>query len=251
MKFMSDLVESIAQIRDSVVAVLRIHRVSTGGDAKLGATPPQFQIAIVGTAWCIVENRLLLTAHHVLNGGQPRDPSDRFFIFAVPQNGPVAYHIPVTAFPLEAPESDMAALEIAPPAAGVPRIPAIAVTFETQPDGQRVLTYGFPSPTIAKASVDANGNWLGGELFLKGHANEGIIAGQFGINNQLIYELNVGWHHGESGGPIIRVAPAAAFSMMQRYRNIQTPHGTVAGPHQGTSLSVIERALRDLGAAVT
>lgn len=240
---MSDLAESIAAIRDSVVAVLRVH-----ADQSASSTPPQFQLSIGGTAWCVVAGRFLLTAHHILNGGQPRGPTDRFFVFAVPGNGPVAYHMPVSGFPLELPEHDMAVLEIGPPAAGAPRIPAIAVTLDALPDGQRVLTYGFPSPTIAKARVDANGNWLGGELFLKSHANEGIIAGQFEIGNQLIYELNVGWHHGESGGPILRLAPTAAFSLMQRYRNIQTPHGTVAGPHQGTSLGVIRRELRDLGA---
>ncbi|MCJ7616076.1 MAG: hypothetical protein MUO43_06015, partial [Desulfobacterales bacterium] len=93
-------------------------------------------------------------------------------------------------------------------------------------------------------------NWLGGNLFLKGHANEGIISGQFEIQGRLIYELNVGWYQGESGGPIVSLDPIAAFSIMQQYRKVSTEHGVVAGPHQGRALNLIENSLRQLGANI-
>lgn len=93
--------------------------------------------------------------------------------------------------------------------------------------------------------MDPNGNLRGGEFFLKSHANEGIISGQFDVNGIRTYELNIGWHHGESGGPIVRMKPLSAIAIMQRYRNIETPHGTVSGPHQGNSLQAIEDRLRE------
>jgi hypothetical protein len=62
--------------------------------------------------------------------------------------------------------------------------------------------------------------------------------------------LNVGWHHGESGGPILALEPVAVFALMQFYRNITGPHGVVAGPHMGRSIAVIESKLREVGAKV-
>ena len=88
-------------------------------------------------------------------------------------------------------------------------------------------------------------------LFLKAHANEGMVAGHYEINGQLFYELNVAWHHGESGGPVFRIDPVAGFAVLQQYRNVQTPHGTIPGPRQGRSLNVIEAALRNVGALMT
>jgi hypothetical protein len=85
---------------------------------------------------------------------------------------------------------------------------------------------------------------------LKSHANEGIISGQFEINSQRIYELNVGWYQGESGGPIFSLDPIAAFSIMQGYRNVNTQHGIVPGPHQGKNLSLIADSLSEFGAQI-
>jgi hypothetical protein len=194
-----------------------------------------------------VADRFLLTAHHILNNGKPRDPQDRFFVFSVPGNGEVAHHAPVVSFPIENLQTDMTILEIAAPTLPMPPIPAAAVTFGLQQDGERVLTYGFPAPNVAKANVDPNGNWMGGNFFLKAHANEGIVSSHYEMNGQLFYELNVGWHHGESGGPVFRTDPVAGFAIMQQYRNIETPHGTIAGPRQGRSLIVIESELRNIG----
>ncbi|MBA7522995.1 hypothetical protein ES705_15117 [subsurface metagenome] len=211
-KSSSDLVRSITAIRNSVCAILRIHR----------ETQNRFQLTIVGTAWCIVPRRIFVSAFHILNNGQPRNPNDNFFRFFVPNNGPRAWPTPVVNFLLEDANVDMAILEVNSAPLQALQIPAIPVTFESVPDGERVLTCGFPAPRIVRPNVDQNGNWIGGELFLKSHANEGIISGQFDISGIRIYELNVGWHHGESGGPILRIKPLSAIAIMQRYRNIQS-----------------------------
>ncbi len=98
--------------------------------------------------------------------------------------------------------------------------------------------------------MDYHGNWAGGKLFLKSHANEGIISAQYKFANAYMYELNVGWHHGESGGPIISIDTLASFALMQQYRNVKTPHGILPGPHRGYSLIAIENQIRDVGATV-
>ena len=246
---MNGIVKAIGSIRDTVAAVMRIHPVKQTKQTSKRAAPPQFQIAIVGTAWCIVQSRYFVTANHILNSGQPRDLSDRYFLFVVPQNGDWAYHVPITGFELEDASADMAIIEIDPSLVPNIRIAPLPITLDAQSDGTRVATCGFPAPEIVQANVDATGNWTGGRLFLKSHANEGIISAQYEFEGALMYELNVGWHHGESGGPICRVEePVAAFAIMQHYRNVQTPHGVVAGPHRGRSLAQIEGKLRDVGA---
>lgn len=247
---MTEIVTPIAVVRDSVCAILRIHKKQQSKSDKKRGKPPQFHLAFAGTAWCIVENKYLITAHHVLNNGKPRDKDDKFYAFTVPGNGPMAYHFPISNFLLEDGSLDIAILEVGAPATPGQKIPCAPITFQKFPDGTKVLTYGFPSPVISAANLDEEGNWRGGQLFLKAHANEGIIAGQFEIDAIWWYELNVGWHHGESGGPIFCLEPLAAFALMQQYRNIQTPHGIVAGPHAGRSLASIEQKLRDVGAMI-
>ncbi len=232
--------QAIATIRNAVCAVLRIHPLQDG----------RVHTSMVGTAWCIVDNRYLLTVNHIFNGGQQRDPNDRFFIFSVPQNGPQVFHVPVVSFLLEDPSNDMAIVEIDPSGNRNFSISSVPVTFRPHQDGEKVLTFGFPAPKVSQTQIDQNLNWLGGNLFLKGHANEGIISGQFEIQDQLIYELNVGWYQGESGGPIVSLDPIAAFSIMQQYRKVSTPHGIVPGPHQGRSLNLIENSLQQLGANI-
>jgi hypothetical protein len=171
-----------------------------------------------------------------------------FFAFLVPGNGDPAFHFPIISFPIERQNLDIAVLEIGPCAQAGVRVPSIPVSFARQPDGMRVVTVGFPSPEIAKLGLDAQGKFLGGEFFLKSHANEGIVSAQYIIGGVPFYELNVGWHHGESGGPIVTLTdPPASFSLMQHYRNIKSPHGTVAGPHRGRALSAIQQELIALG----
>lgn len=231
-----ELIRSIATIRNSACAILKIHRVSN----------QTFNAGIVGTGWCIVPKKIIVTAFHILNNRQPRDINDKFFAFFVPDNGRIAWHTPITNFILENRDADIALLEIDSEPLKSLEIKAIPITFKNIQDGERVVTCGFPAPIIGNANIDNDGNWRGGNLFLKSHANEGIISGQFEMNGIKVYEFNIGWHHGESGGPIMRMKPLSAIAIMQSYRNIQTQHGIVAGPHLGNSLKAIEEDLRKI-----
>ena len=237
---MPHLVRAIASLRPSVAAILRLRP----------AGPTQCSATLGGSAFCVVTDRYLVTAFHVLNGGQPRDVHDRFVAFVVPDNGEAAFHFPVTGFPVERADVDIAVLEIGPTSASGLTIPAVALSFDRWPDGARVVTVGYPSPEIAGLAVDPHGTFLGGQFFLKSHANEGIVSAQYDIAGTPVYELNIGWHNGESGGPIATMSdPPRVFSLMQHYRNVQTPHGTMAGPHRGCALSAIRRDLAALGVA--
>ena len=255
---MDSTVDAISAARDAVCAVLRITRrreKRPSGKRKAGGTAASssvtFGVGFVGTAWCIAEDRYLATAHHVLNNAKPREQDDRFYAFTVPGNGSPAYRFPVVGFPVEDPANDLAILELGPPAAAGQHVPALPVSLEHPPDGTRVLTYGFPAPAIKGANLDKDGNYLGGgQFFLKGHANEGIIAAQYEFSNAWQFEFNVGWHHGESGGPVIVTETGAAFAVMQHYRNITSPHGVVAGPHIGRALDVIRSELENCGATI-
>ena len=231
---------------------MRIKRVKAPDQTPdQGAKPTEtFQVGFVGTAWCVVDDRYLVTAHHVLNEGQERQTEDRFYAFTVPGNGSTAFAFPVVGFPLEAQASDMAVIELGPPPQPGPSIPSVAVTFDRPPDGEAVLTVGFPAPKVVGANLAPDGTWQGGKFFLMGHANEGIVAAQYELDGAWAYEFNVGWHHGESGGPVFLQDPLAAVAVMQFYRNIETPHGRVAGPHVGRSLDVIRDTLVDIGARV-
>lgn len=205
---------------------------------------------MVGTAFCVVSDRYLATAHHVFNNGAVRCAADKFYAFIVPSNGLNAFYFPVVSFPLEDSLHDLAVIEIGPCMMAGQHLSALPITTTAQVDGTHVLTVGFPAPVIGAFNVDAHGNYAGGNMFLKSHANEGIVAAQFvdaaGVH---FYELNVDWHHGESGGPILRLSdPFAVFSVMQHYRSIQGPHGVIVGPHQGRAISSIEASLRGLGA---
>ena len=246
---MANASQAIGQLRDSVCAIIRIIKQTKYQGRK---KPPitEFKLAFVGTAWCITANRYLVSAHHILNNGKARDPNDLFYAFTVPGNGPVAYHLPIVGFPLEDSAIDLAILEIGVPVAADQRLSPIPVTFSRPPDGAPVLTYGFPAPEIAGANLAADGQFLGGQFFLKGHANEGIVAAQYDLDGAWHFEFNVGWHHGESGGPVAQIEPLGVFAVMQHYRNIQTPHGVFPGPHRGRSLQAIQSQLVARGAMV-
>jgi Trypsin-like peptidase domain len=239
---MSDFITAIAGARESVAAILRIHP-KNSEKAEAG-----YEVSLAGSAFAVAADRLLLTAHHILNGGNPRDPADKFYALTVPGNGDEARVFPVVSFPLERSDCDLAALKLGPSAAPNALIPALPVSFASMPDGSRVVTIGFPAPEIASVALDRDGNYTSGRFFLKSHANEGIVSAQYDLAGAHIYELSVGWHHGESGGPIVALSdPPAAISLMQHYRNVQSPHGFVAGPHRGYALSVIRSELAALG----
>lgn len=107
---------------------------------------------------------------------------------------------------------------------------------------------GYPSPEISGLNLDPEGNFRGGNFFLKSHANTGIVSAQYDNGGKQMYELNVGWHNGESGGPITTLTnPPLVFALMQHYRNVQSPHGIQAGPHRGFALSAIADELVALG----
>lgn len=249
---MLSLAQAISNVRDSVVAVLKVHMSKPAKQKKGRIRRPQFQVSLVGTAWCIVDDRYVVTAYHIFNNGKPRIKSDKFYVFAVPQNGPRAFHFPVTEYIHEDKVSDMAILEVGAPLNPDARIKSCSITFKSQADGAKVLTYGFPAPEIKLANVDQDGNWQGGKFFLKAHANEGIVSASYDLDGLVFYELNVGWHHGESGGPIftLEAEVPAVFSIMQHYRNVQSPHGIIAGPHRGRSLSAIKDKLTELGTTI-
>ncbi len=245
-----DLTRSIPLVRECVVAVFRYRTVRSQTVKKGKVRPAQFNVGW-GTGFCIARDRHILTAFHVLNGGQPRNPTDRFVAFVVPANQDQAYHFPVIGFPVERSDLDLAVLEIGPSATAAVHLSALPLTFDAQPDGARVVTVGFPAPEVGGLNIDPQGNYVGGQFFLKSHANEGILSAQYQLGPVQVYEFNVGWHHGESGGPVVRLEdPIGAFTIMQQYRGIQSPHGVVAGPHRGCALSALRADLQRLGATI-
>ena len=155
------------------------------------------------------------------------------------------------AFVLEDPALDIAILEVGQPATPGQHIRAWPVSFARPLDGSKVLTIGFPAPEISGGNVDQDGRFLGvGQFFLKSHGNEGILAAQYELSGHWYYEFNVGWHHGESGGPVFQLRTIAAFAVMQHYRNVKTPHGVFPAPHRGIALDCIEPQLIELSANV-
>jgi hypothetical protein len=231
---------AISRLRESVAAILKLRMTSPG-------PPAQFNCGW-GSAFSVVPDKYLVTAFHVLNGGQPREPDAKFYALVVPGNGDPFFTFPVVAFPVERQDLDIAVLEIGPCSTAGIHLPATPVSFAPQADGTQVLTMGFPAPEIGGLNADPQGNFLGGQFFLKSHGNEGIVAAQYVSNNLRIYEVNVAFHHGESGGPIATVDDQpVAFSLMQHYRNVQGPHGILAGPRRGIGLSAIRHELEALG----
>ena len=239
------MTKAIPIVRESVAAILRIQ--SKKVKNKKSKTPP-FAAGMAGSAFCVVNNKYVLTAQHILNGGKARNLNDKFFAMVVPQNGDSAYYFPIISFPIERQDLDMAVLELGACSESSVHMPALPVSFKSYPDGAPVITVGFPSPEVLQVNIDATGNYKGGQMFLKSHANSGMVSARYSMGKILLYELNVGWHHGESGGPIVTASDhPAVFSLMQHYRNVQTQHGVVAGPHRGGSLSMIQQDLLNLG----
>lgn len=246
---MTELQTAIASIRNSACAILRIRRGKTR--RKKGVETVGFQLGFVGSAVCIRENELVLTAHHVLNGGKQRHKNDKFYAFIVPDNQEQAFQFPIQGFPLEDSTHDLAVLELGPCVDSARVIHAAPISFQSFPDGTRVVTCGFPAPEISDAKVDKEGGYHGGHFFLKAHTNEGILAAQYELPDiGRFFEFNVGWHHGESGGAVAVIEPVAVISVMQHYRNIKSPHGVVPGPHRGIALSTLKDQLAGMGATI-
>jgi len=244
---MAELLTAIPTVRESIVVVFRVHLLKPE-IIKKGKVRPAKVNCWFGSGFCVAKDRYVITAYHNLNGGKPPDPKDKYYVFVVPQNAATAFHFPVVKIAVEKPDIDIAVLELGPcPTSGV-SIPALALSFAQPADGTRVMTLGFPAPEVHALNVDNDLNYRGGEFFLKSHANEGIVAAQYMLGSTQVYELNVGWHHGESGGPIVTLTdPIGAFSIMQQYRTVQSPHGKMAGPRRGCALSLIANELAALG----
>jgi len=160
------LTQAILTVRDSVVAVFRYREVRPQHTKKGKTIPARFNVGW-GSGFCVVADRFVATAFHVLKEGQSRSHKDRFVVLVVPGNGDPAFHFPVTGFPIERPDLDMAVLEIGPCATAGIHLPSIPVSFPDQQDGARVLTVGFPAPEVTGVSIDPQGEYRGGQFFLK------------------------------------------------------------------------------------
>ena len=246
-----DLGEAIRQVRESTVAVIRIREAGRKSQGKNKPMAIEYKVSF-GTGFCVVSDKYVVTAFHNLNEGKAPTEKDRHYILTVPENGNPAFHFPVIATPLLREDLDIAVLELGPCVTDGIGLPSLMVTTRPQHDGTRVVTVGFPAPELHGLSMDPQGNYMGGNFFLKSHANEGIVAARYDLGALPVYELNVAWHHGESGGPIAVFTDegAAAFSLMQQYRNVQSPHGILPGPHRGLSLAVIRDELVQLGVSL-
>jgi Trypsin-like peptidase domain len=243
------LTVAVPKLRESIAAIFRLRLTKPESIDQGKIVPAEYEVGW-GSGFCVVSDKYVITAFHVLSGGNPaRDPAAKFYALIVPNNGDPFYWFPVSSFPLERSDLDIAVLEIGPCSRPKIHLPALPVSFAPQPDGTQVLTMGFPAPEVAGLHADPQGNFLGGQFFLKSHANEGMVAAQYVLAGVMpFYELNVGWHHGESGGPVTTAAEApVAFTLMQHYRNVQGPHGVLDGPRRGLALSAIQNELTGLG----
>ncbi len=239
--------DTIQSIRDCTCAILRVIKDETETEVA-DEREVEVGLAFTGSGVCIVDDELILTAHHVLNNGEERDPNDDFYVFCVPDNERRAYHYPVIDFPLELGDRDVAVLRLGNPSGEQAELSAATLAADGFRDGTSVVTCGFPSPEIGGAQFDQDLNFRRGDFFLKSHASTGIIAAQYEVPEGPYFEFNVGWHHGESGGPVVVADSGEVISLMKGYRNIETPHGVVQGPNIGPELRDLSVRLEQLGA---
>ena len=245
-----DLISAIPILRESTVAIFKYREVVPAKKENGKFKPAEYKCGW-GSGVCIVKDKYLLTAFHILNGGKPRNPKDKFIAFIVPNNGKRAYRFPIIDFPIEKPDIDIAILEIGAPNVSRISLPSVPITLNAPSDGVEILTIGFPAPEINSINIDPQGNYVSGNFFLKSHANEGILSAKYTLGNVEVFEFNIGWHHGESGGPVTILSdPVKILTVMQQYRNVKSPHGIMAGPHRGCSLVSIKNELKSLGAKI-
>jgi Trypsin-like peptidase domain len=252
---MANLQIAIPTLRESTVAILSLTPKTPEKIKKGKVIPAQYNVTW-GTAFSVVSDRYLVTAFHTLNGGNPRNPNTKFYALSVPGNGNPYYVFPIIGFPLERSDIDIAVLEIGPCTTAGIHLPAVPLTFAPKVDGTEVLTMGFPAPEVVNLNVDATHNFQSGQFFLKSSANEGILASQYlgttldGVN-MFMYEFNVSWVHGESGGPVAVIRDnnqPTVISLMQNYRLATSPDGRkIPGPRRGISLSMIKPELEAMG----
>lgn len=249
---MSNLNSKIIRLRESVVAILGLTQVSPPKTPASGKPTPAKYNVRWGSGFCVVDNKYVVTANHVLlENNKARNPKTKFYAFIVPSNGNSAYHFPIKTFTLERKDVDMAILELGTCSDPKQNLPASPITFSTPSDGSKVITVGFPSPAVHAINADKKGNYKGGNFLLRSFANEGIVAAQYDLGKLPAIEFNVAWNIGESGGPIAtQDDEPAIFSLMQHYRNVQTPHGIQPGPRRGLSLSLLKSDLKSIGVTI-
>jgi len=130
---MADLARVVPRVRDSVAAILRLRLTRPETVKKGKVRPAQFQAALCGSAFCVLADRYLVTAFHVLNDGEARVAADKFYAFVVPGNGDAAFHFPIVGFPVERPDVDLAVLELGPCATPGIRLPVCASVVRSAP----------------------------------------------------------------------------------------------------------------------
>src|SRR6266542_6025480 len=106
---MANLTVAIPKLRESIAAILRL-RLTRPESVKKGKVRPARFEAGWGSAFCVVSDKYLVTAFHVLNDGKPREPTTKFYALVVPGNGDPFFYFPVVSFPIERPDIDMAVL---------------------------------------------------------------------------------------------------------------------------------------------
>ena len=234
-------VEAVARARDAICAVARVR-------PRPGERP---KLEVTGTAWAAGTRTTFVTASHVVN---PRSAGDRLYILRRVDAASMVLHVwAVTEILLDDADVDVAVLR-APGAAVEHPIP---ILVDPVPDGTQVLTFGCPSAKLQDAVLSPSGELLKARAFLAPFANEGIVSGHYEVSTEddpprqvgRLYEFNVSWLNGESGGAVIRVEPFGAFAVMQSYRRIPTPVGDVPGPRRGFALATVAPQLRSLGMA--
>jgi hypothetical protein len=232
-------VEAVAKAREAICAVVRVRR----GDG--GAV----HVDVSGSAWAAGSPSTFVTASHVV---RPRPAGQRWYVARRTSPASTALEIwPVAEIALEDADLDVAVLRV--PASTV-RAP-LPLLLDHVEDGTRVLTFGCPSARIQDAVVSPRGELQGASAFLAPFANEGIVSGHYDVSTEdapprhlgPLYEFNVSWLNGESGGAVIRVEPFGAFAVMQSYRKIPTPIGDVPGPRRGFGLAHLRDRLGALG----
>jgi hypothetical protein len=232
-------VEAVTRARDAIFAVGRVRRDAAGA----------LRVDVSGTAWAAGTPTTFITASHVVN---PRPPGDRFYVLRRTSAASTELLVwPVEEVALEDADLDVAVLRV--PASTV-RDP-LPLVLDRVEDGTRVLTFGCPSAKVRDAAVSPRGELLKAHAFLAPFANEGIVSGHYDVSTEEpplrelgpLYEFNVSWLNGESGGAVLRVQPFGAFAVMQSYRRIPTPVGDVPGPRRGFGLTSLAGRLRQLG----
>src|SRR5882724_2175096 len=128
------LTVAIPKLRESIAAIfkLRLSKPESIDQGKI--VPAEFEVGW-GSGFCVVSDKCVITAFHVLNGGKPRDPAARFYALVVPGNGDPFYWFPVVSFPVERPDLDIAVLELGPCSNPGVHLSALPVSFSAQPDG--------------------------------------------------------------------------------------------------------------------